>query len=158
MVRRNRRPDWRRIKTLRNYTIDEAAAALQVHRNAVRYWIRTCGLPVIGDRRPLLILGSHLVAFMKSRRETSRRKCGPGQMYCVKCREPRAPAPELIEYQPITSSRGVLVGICPICETLMRRFVSDARLAAIACDFNVQITHRRERLTDTTNPHLDCHS
>jgi len=32
MIRRNRRPDWRRIKTLRSYTIDEAANVLHVHR------------------------------------------------------------------------------------------------------------------------------
>jgi hypothetical protein len=35
-TRRNRRPDRRRVKLLRSYTIDEVARTLGVHRNTVR--------------------------------------------------------------------------------------------------------------------------
>ena len=35
MTRRNRRPDRRRVKALRSYTIDEVARTLEVHRNTV---------------------------------------------------------------------------------------------------------------------------
>jgi hypothetical protein len=84
MTRRNRRPDWRRIKTLRSYTIDEAATALRVHRNAVRYWIKRCALPVFTDHRPHLIQGGDLVSFLKGRREAKRQSCGPGQFFCLK--------------------------------------------------------------------------
>ena len=55
----NRRPDGRRAKSLRSYSIDEIARLLGVHRNTVRHWIRN-GLPVLDDRRPNLILGSEL--------------------------------------------------------------------------------------------------
>jgi hypothetical protein len=79
MTRRNRRPDWRRIKTLRSYTIEEAATALRVHPNAVRYWIKKCALPVFTDQRPHLIQGGDLVSFLKGRREAKRQSCGPGQ-------------------------------------------------------------------------------
>jgi hypothetical protein len=65
MIRRNRRPDWRRIKTLRSYTIDEAARLLRIHRNSVRYWIKG-GLPVLADRRPHLILGATSRRFSRS--------------------------------------------------------------------------------------------
>jgi hypothetical protein len=157
MVRRNRRPDWRRIKTLRSYTIDEAAAALRVHRNAVRYWMRKQDLPFFADQRPFLILGGDLVAFLKSRRRALRRTCGPGQMYCLKCKEPRTPPEGMIEYQPMTLSRGMLVGICPVCETLMRRFTSLGRLAAFEHDSHLQIAHHQERLTDTAEPRLSCY-
>jgi excisionase family DNA binding protein len=97
MIRRNRRPDWRRIKTLRSYTIDEAASALQVHRNAVRYWIKKCALPVMTDRRPHLIHGAELVAFLKHQREARRRKCEPGQFFCLKCRQPQTPAAGMVD-------------------------------------------------------------
>lgn len=62
----------------------------------------------------------------------------------------------MVEYQPISPSRGALVAICPVCETLMRRFVTQARLAAIAREFNVQIEHREQSLRDTATPGLDC--
>jgi hypothetical protein len=41
--------------------------------------------------------------------------------------------------------------------TLMRRFVSRARLAAIAHEFNVQVTPCQESLRDTGQPRPDCH-
>jgi hypothetical protein len=46
---------------LRSYTIDEVTRTLEVHRNTVRHWIKA-GLPVIDDKRPILILGSDLAA------------------------------------------------------------------------------------------------
>jgi len=157
MIRRNRRPDWRRIKTLRSYTIEEAANALHVHRNAVRYWIKKCALPVLIDRRPHLIHGAELVAFLRHRRKARRRKCEPGQFFCLKCREPQTPAAAMVDYQAISASRGALVGICPVCETLMRRFVSRVHLDAVARESGLQVTHRQESLTDTAMPAPDCH-
>ncbi len=157
MIRRNRRPDWRRIKTLRSYTTDEAASTLQVHRNAVRYWIKKCALPVMTDRRPHLIQGAELVAFLKRRREARRRKCGPGQFFCLKCRQPQSPAAGMVDYQAISTSRGALVGICPVCETLMRRFVSRVRLNVVARESGLQIAHRQEGLKNTATPVLNCH-
>ena len=156
MIRRNRRPDWRRVKTLRSYTIDEAAARLDVHRNAIRYWIKKGGLPVSNDRRPHLIQGGDLVAFLKGRRKAKRHRCGPGQFFCLKCRQPRPPAGSMVDYRPITDSRGTLVGMCPTCGTLMQRFVSLARLAEITRHFDLQVAHRQESLRDTDMPSLNC--
>lgn len=156
MIRRNRRPNWRRIKTLRSYTIEEAASRLGVHRNSVRHWIKKGGLPVFKDQRPHLIQGGDLAAFLQNRRAASRRKCGPGQFYCVKCRQPQRSAEGMVDYESLTASRGALVGICPSCGTLMRRFITPARLAAVGDDFNIQVTHHRKSLKDTSVPSLDC--
>ena len=59
MTRRNRRPDRRRVKALRSYTIDEVARTLEIHRNTVRHWIKA-GLPVIDGKRPILMLGADI--------------------------------------------------------------------------------------------------
>jgi len=157
MTRRNRRPDWRRIKTLRSYTIDEAAGALQVHPNAIRHWIKKFGLRISNDRRPHLIHGGDLVSFLKERRAAARRRCGPGQFFCLKCREPRAPAGRMVDYQPLTATRGTLIGMCPTCDKLLRRFVSVARLQAETRDLDLQITHLQVSLRDTAMPALGCH-
>ena len=66
MIRRNRKPNWRRIKTLRSYTIDEAAKALGVHRNTIRHWIKKSGLRAFTDQRPHLIQGGDLVACLQA--------------------------------------------------------------------------------------------
>jgi excisionase family DNA binding protein len=124
MIRRNRRPNWRRVKSLRCYTIDEAARALGVHRNSIRHWIKKDGLRAFTDQRPYLIQGGDLATFLQERRAASRRKCGPGQFYCLKCRRPQKSAEGMVDYKPMTASRGALVGICPGCGTLMRRFIT----------------------------------
>jgi excisionase family DNA binding protein len=153
---RNRRADWRRVKSALNYTVDEAARTLQVHRGTVRHWIKKHGLPVLTER-PHLILGRDLVAYLKALRQSRKRKCGRGELYCLKCRAPRKPVEGLLEYRPLSPSRGVLVGVCDHCETLLRRFVASARSAAIAQEFYLQIGPHDESLSDRAIPALNCH-
>ena len=157
-MNRNRRADWRRIKSLLSYTVDEAARKLEVHRGTVRHWIKAQGLPVLTDRRPHLILGRDLVAFLRARREASKTKCGRGELYCLKCRAPQKPVEGLLEFRRDAASRRVLMGICSQCETLLRRFVSDRRAAAIADEFNVQLQPGHESLSDSGIPAPNCDS
>jgi hypothetical protein len=89
---RNRRADWRRIKSKYSYTTEEAARALNLHRNTVRNWIRRGGLPAMTESRPHLILGGVLVEFLKAKRLALKRKCGLGELYCLKCHRAASPA------------------------------------------------------------------
>ena len=114
-------------------------------------------MPALTDRRPFLIRGADLVAFLKERRAEKRQRCGPRQIYCLKCRKPRTPAEETADYEPIDPNRGTLVGICPVCEALIRRFVSKARLPALAREFDLKFTHHQESLMDTATPGTSCH-
>jgi hypothetical protein len=156
MNRRRGRPDWRRVKTLRSYTIDEAARVLGVHRNTVRHWIKS-GLPTIDDKRPILIVGSDLAEFRARRREGRRQRCGPGQIFCVKCRKPKEPAGRMADYVPSTPAAGALVGLCPDCGTLMHRRVSIARLDIVKSQLEVQCTQPQPRIEDTESPRVNCH-
>jgi helix-turn-helix protein len=88
MTRRNRRPDRRRVKALRSYTIDEVARTLEVHRNTVRHWIKA-GLPVIDDKRPILMLGADVAKFLLQRRDARRQPCRAGQMLDLRRVTPR---------------------------------------------------------------------
>jgi hypothetical protein len=138
MKRRNRRPDRRRVKALRSYTIDEAARILEVHRNTVRHWIKA-GLSVIDEKRPIVILGSALGAFLVQRRQAARQRCQAGQMFCLKCRKPQEPAGRMADFVPSSATLGALVGICPTCNRLMYRRVSLARLAEICGALDVHL-------------------
>jgi len=154
----NRRADWRRIRTHLSYTYEEAARALSVHRMTVRHWVKHSGLPVLAARRPHLILGAGLIAFLKARRAEQQRKCGPGEMYCLKCRSPRKPVAGVLEHRVYSASRGAIVGFCIDCGTLMHRFVAARRAAAVAAEFNMQLQHHHESLSSSANPSLNCHS
>ena len=116
-------------KIHRNYTVDEVASLYVVFKGTVRNWIKA-GLPVLNDKRPMLILGSDLAAFHQAKRTKNKQKCKPGEMYCVKCRAPKKPDGEA-EYQQKTATLGNLVGICPDCYTIMNRRVSLAKLGQV---------------------------
>ena len=146
-----KRLNARRVKIHRSYTVDEAARLFGVHKNTVRAWIKS-GLQSVDNRRPILILGRHLASFLHSRREQTRQRCQSGQLYCVRCRVPKNPAPRTAEYIPITSNTGNLRGRCPDCETLMHRRVSLPNLAAAAGDLEVSFPMAVRRIEDSDCP------
>lgn len=113
-------PDYRRVKIHYSYEIAEVAALLKVHRNTVRGWLKD-GLPAMTEQRPFLIQGAVLIDFLKTRRQQRRRQCAPGELYCLRCREPRRPAGDMVDYKPSSETLGALIGICPMCDALMYR-------------------------------------
>jgi len=124
---RKRRPNHRLVKIHRSYTVEEAARLFGTHKNTVRAWVKS-GLPICDSKRPTLILGHELAAYLQARRTKNKRFCQPGEIYCVRCRAPKQPAGGMAEFQPITEKSGNLVGICPDCHCLMNRWVSVAKL------------------------------
>ena len=74
MKKRLHNPNLAKIH--RNYTVEEVADLYDVFKGTVRAWI-IAGLPVINDKRPMLILGSDLVAFHQSRRMKNKQQCKP---------------------------------------------------------------------------------
>jgi hypothetical protein len=128
----------RRVKVHRSYTVEEAARLFRVHKNTVRGWLKL-GLQPIDSRRPILILGRQLASFLHMRRERSRQRCRSGQLYCFRCRSPRASAGRMAEYLPLTPSSGNLRAICAYCGTRMYRRVSLYKLAAVAGDMQVHL-------------------
>ena len=136
--RRRRRPNPRLVKRYRTYTVDEVARLFDNHRNTVRSWIKQ-GLPTLDSRKPMLIQGQELAAFLTARRTRNRRPCGPGELYCVKCHEPRAPAGSMADYQPVTAAVGNLAGLCPVCEALMNRRVANRKLPDVARGLDVRL-------------------
>jgi len=125
-----RRPNPRLAKIHRNYTVEEIANLYGVHRNTVREWVKR-GLPTSDDKRPMLILGRDLAAFLQARRVKNKRPCQPGEIYCVRCRAPKAPAGDMAEYTSVTETLGNLIAICPDCGSIMNRRVNLAKLEQI---------------------------
>lgn len=149
MARRTRNP--RLVKVHRNYSVEEAARLLSVHKNTVRGWIRQ-GLPTVDRQRPTLVLGRELADFLASRRQRNKRPCAAGQIYCVRCRMPQYPAGDMADYLPLSASSGNLMGICPGCEGLMYRRVSLARLEQARGALVVRQQEARQHTPDEPKP------
>ena len=105
-------PNHRLVKIHLNYTVEEIALLLNVHKNTVRSWIKD-GLPICDDRRPVLILGVQLADFLKARRTMNKQPCRLGEFFCFRCRRPRTPAGSMADCLPVTEKIGHLQAICP---------------------------------------------
>lgn len=149
-----RHPNPRLAKIHRNYTVEEVAGVFGVHRNTVREWVKQ-GLPTNDGRRPMLILGADLVAFLRARRVKNKRTCQPGEMYCVRCRAPRAPAGDMADYQAVTVTLGNLIAICSTCEAMMYRRVSLARLEQVRGKLDITLPQALPHIAESAEPSVN---
>ena len=95
---RKGRPNYRLVKIHRNYTVEDVARLFGKHKNTVRAWVKA-GLPTCDSKRPTLILGRELAAYLLERRTKNKQPCQPDEIYCVRCRAPKRPAGDMAEYQ-----------------------------------------------------------
>lgn len=145
-----RHPNYRLVKIHRNYTVEEVANLFGVHRNTVREWIKR-GLPICDTRRPLLILGRELAAFLLARRAKHKQTCKPGEIYCVRCRTPKVPAGGMADYQPLTTTTGNLIGICPTCDALTYRRVNFRKLLEVSGELEVTLPQALRHIDESNS-------
>ena len=150
-----RRVNPRLIKLHRPYAVDEAARALGVHPNTVRHWIGQ-GLPAFESRRPTLILGSELRAFLTTRRKRSKRPCQPGTIYCFKCRAPRRPALGMVDFTAHSATGGNLKALCETCGTVMHQRVARAAIARKMPGMEIKFREAEPRLEGSAQSPLNC--
>lgn len=149
-----RLPNPRRAKIHRSYTVEEVAQLYGVHRNTVRQWVKQ-GLPLCDDRRPILILGGELAAFLVRKRVSNKRPCKAGEIYCVRCRAPQMPALGMVDYEPLTAIGGNLIGLCPRCGGVMYRRVNRAGLSTAVGNLEVRFTRRQGRIDESNSPSVN---
>ena len=146
-----RRPNYRQVKIHRSYSVEEVASLFGTHKNTVRAWVKA-GLPTSDRKRPMLILGVDLAAFLQARQAKHKQPCKPGEFYCVRCRSQKVPAGEMADCWPMTETIGHLQAICPDCECMMNRWISMAKLAQFREQLEVTFREAQERLSKSSQP------
>ena len=112
-----------RIKINSSYTVKDISEVLGVNPKTVRNWIRV-GLPVIDDKRPLLIQGADLKLYLKQKYKTYLHNCELNQMFCMKCKEPKEPNVESIHFIAKPAGMARMTGCCGECGIRSNKFVS----------------------------------
>ncbi|MDP2829322.1 MAG: helix-turn-helix domain-containing protein [Sulfuricellaceae bacterium] len=146
-----RHPNPRLVKIHRSYTVEEVANLFGKHKNSVRGWIKA-GLPPSDAKRPMLILGHDIAAFLQARRVKNKQTCQPGEIYCVRCRAPKLPAADMAEYQPVTEKFGNLIAICPDCNSIMNRRVSMAKLGQVRGKMDITFPQALRHIVESSQP------
>lgn len=150
-----RHPNPRLVKIHRNYTVEDIASLCSIHKNTVREWIKRWGLPTIDQKRPFLVLGRELAAFLQTRRKKNKCTCNPGEIYCVRCRAPKAPAGDMADYQLVTETLGNLIAICPDCGSIMNRRVSLAKLVQVRGKLDIKMPQALRHIVESVQPSVN---
>ena len=153
---RNRKLSRQKIHIHRNYTVEEVARALGNHRQTVRRWIKLGTLPALKDQKPMLILGTDLVAFIEARNKPKPRM-ELHHCRCFKCQAPRGPAFSSIEYHPNNDRSGNLHALCDVCGTVMHKHFSAGELDALRLIVEVTVVHADETLVGCAQPPSNVH-
>lgn len=149
-----RYPNPNLVKIHRSYTVEEVASLCDKHKNTVRAWIKE-GLPVCDAKRPTLILGNALKQFLSQKRMKNKQSCRPGQMYCVKCKVVYEPAGEMADCQRVTDTIGNLVGICPVCHTIMNRRISLANINQVRGNLEISFVQGLQHINERSKPSIN---
>jgi|SRR4051794_15935972 hypothetical protein len=149
-----RRISPRLAKLYRSYSVVELASILGAHEHTVRGWIKD-GLPTVDSTRPVLILGNDFQDWWSRRRKAAKRPLKPGQLYCFKCRQPKAPALGMVEYTTTNLTTANLKAICETCGTMMHRRARLAALVAIMPNLDLQRREAAPRIMEREYPSLN---
>lgn len=151
---KRRRIDPRRAKLHRTYTVEGVGRLFGCHRNTVRAWLKS-GLAAVDRNRPTLIRGAELRRFLNDRRAKAKCPTPAGMIYCLRCRKPRRPAGDMVDFAPSTATSGNLEGICPDCGIMLYRRVNIAKVEAIRAGLDVTMREADGRLMQRKEPTLN---
>jgi hypothetical protein len=143
------------IKIHRSYTVEELAAVFGVHKNTVVGWVKN-GLPCLKERRPFLVLGIEAREYLKAERIAKKKTCKPNELFCMRCKLPTQPAENLVEYLPITATKGRLMGFCSHCECVVNKFIGIDSVVKYDLIFDLIKPSGLEHISDCDNPLLNC--
>jgi hypothetical protein len=151
---RRRRYSVNLIKLSCSYDPAEIAKLFGIHRNTVRHWLKA-GLVPIDDRRPILISGAALKAFIAGRQQARKQKCLPGEFFCFRCRAPRKPWGGMADFSTFNDKIAKAIAFCGVCETAMHRMIRRADLSKFVAHLSPQ-TLPSTRLRDRPDANANC--
>lgn len=152
--RRKRRYNLRRIRATWPYSVQEIAALLGIHKNAVLRWLGG-GLSADRSRKPFLIRGDELIRFLRQRQDGKHCKCRPEEFFCFRCRVPREACLGIVDIVIESPTRLRLKALCAVCETDVNKVQSVRELAKIQERFHVQKL-AGEHLLDCPSASVNC--
>jgi hypothetical protein len=144
MKPRKRSYNTRLIRLGMSYSVQEVSELYRVHKNAVLRWIRD-GLATIDGRRPYLIHGAVLAAWLKKKQSARKHKCRSDEFFCCKCRAPRKAWENITDVVIRNESKLALSALCAACGTVLHRIGSVKKLAEYQKIFSIQ-TIQDERI------------
>ena len=143
MTKKKRTYNTNLIKETLSYSTNDIAKRFSIHKRTVQEWYRA-GLPRIDNRKPSLVLGADLKAFLKARLNKRKSKCQKNELYCMKCKAPRQSRNNTVDIRFLSKTRMMIIGLCVECNTKTNKVDSTKNLTEIPKIFAIQQIHNRD--------------
>jgi hypothetical protein len=112
------RIDRQKIYGSMSYTIKEMADCLNVSEKTCLRWI-TSGLPIVpGGKKPILMLGSDIKDFLRTKDSKKKIKLKRSEFYCLTCKAARN-----AKRGSIVKKTNQKTGVCRVCNGKMSRTI-----------------------------------
>lgn len=127
-----------------------------LHHQTVRAWLKR-GLKKIDNQKPILIMGSDLIAFLKDQNERNRCQVSLDQIYCMRCKQPSHVFRNTIE---VTQEKNFIrvKALCRTCKSIMNKSVKLDDFSIIKKTFKMgDISELRDCIDPTDKNHIVNH-
>jgi len=112
----------RGVSSYMSYEIKDLTRILEINEKTVLRWIGE-GLKVVpGCKKPILILGSDLKAFLKTKNTRHKVALKRHEFYCFGCKAPRR-----AKRGSIRVLQGKKIGLCSVCNGKMSRTIKPSQ-------------------------------
>jgi hypothetical protein len=151
---KKRKPDFRRIRPSKTYSLPEIANALNRNCATVRGWRRD-GLPTLDGQSPPLVLGSELKAWLQAKWSARKQTCQADELFCFRCQKPKKPKPGSVRLVPNNEKTVTIKAECSFCGTQMNKAGSRAKVSEIEETFRTLMpqVQRLERCDNASVKH-----
>ena len=141
-MKKKRTYNTKLIKSGCSYEIEDVAELLDGHINTVHNWIKG-GLPSMKAKKPFLIHGSELIAFLNDKQRKRKHPCSPEEIFCFTCQVPRKPKEGKVEVKIRNKNQLTLIGDCEHCGNRIFRGGATRKLSEYGKFFKIQTIHNQ---------------
>lgn len=143
-----------RIKQNYTYSISDICEDFGVSKNTALNWIKQ-GLKTVDGKKPYLIHGSDLLAFLKQKQEAKKSKCQDNELFCMKCQKPQKPFGNIVDIVVMAKNRLNLQGLCGVCDSKINKGFKLKNLSQVKKTFDVGKVHN-QHLIECSKSTANC--
>lgn len=125
------------VKFKKSYSTQEIADLFGVHVSTVHSWYRS-GLKKIDNKRPALVFGLDIIAFLNKKNKQNKKKCNSDELFCCKCKVPHKSKENKVYVRIMNEKKIMLIGSCEKCGTKMNKSGSFLKIEEYKKIFDVQ--------------------